>query len=90
MAFSTALSETFAALPRKSLFSVLYRLQASMHLYVRPLIMVVASVASVSVWDVMVQLSTHVTCTGGSSGGVSLDRRTLSCRLAFGRTLPLP
>ena len=49
MAFSTALSETFAALPRKSLFSVLYRLQASMHLYVRPLIMVVASVASVSV-----------------------------------------
>ena len=52
--------------------------------------MVVASVASVSVWDVMVQLSTHVTCTGGSSGGVSLDRRTLSCRLAFGRTLPLP
>ena len=49
MAFSTALSETFTALPRKSLFSVLCRLQASMHLYVRPLIMVVASVASVSV-----------------------------------------
>ena len=89
MAFSTALSKTFAALPRKSLFTILCHLQVSMHLYVRPLIMVVASVASVSVWDVMVQLSTHVTCTGGSSG-VSLDRRTLPCRLAFGRTLPLP
>ena len=49
MAFSTALSKTFAALPRKSLFTILYRLQVSMHLYVRPLIMVVASVASVSV-----------------------------------------
>ena len=49
MAFSTALSKTFAALPRKSLLTILCRLQVSMHLYVRPLIMVVASVASVSV-----------------------------------------
>ena len=38
----------------------------------------------------MVQSFPHVTCTGGGSGGVSLDRRPLTCLFAFGRALPQP